>query len=399
MARKYIRAHIRGILLSLALLSIPSCEDRIKPSNNETGVSVRSGEASFEAGSTFVSVTASGTWIIGLEFEQDAEPWAELNTERGSGNKTNVILKYEKNPTDRDRTLRIAVASSGKTTECTFVQKAGPGEDPNPPAPGPGASTGWLELPATPEGLEFHVNHFSMGGQTYRNYSYAYDKEALVAHWVAYPLSSVYLGSQGRTDKWAYDPNVPENEQPKLMKGFSASGSDKYDRGHQLPSADRTCCREANEQTFYFTNMTPQRGTKFNQRIWASFETNVRDWSRSADTLYVVTGCFLGNSTKTANDNEGKAVRVPQGYFKALLWYSSTSTLTSQNAGFRGAAFYLEHIDYDQNGIDKSMSMSIDELEELVGMDFFPNLEAKVGKTIADRIEAADPKNDTFWWN
>lgn len=395
MARKYIRAHIRGILLSLILLAMPSCEDRLKHSDSGLEISVRSGEVSFEAGSTFVSVTASGTWTLGLEFEQDAEPWAELNAESGSGNKTNVILKYERNHSEQNRTLRISVSSSGKTASCTFVQKAGRGEDPNPV---PDGNPGWLELPVIPDGLEFYMNHFSMNGQTYRNYSYAYDKEALVAHWVAYPLAAVYLGSQGRTDKWAYDPNVPEADQPKLFKGFSASGSDRYDRGHQLPSADRTCCREANEQTFYFTNMTPQRGTKFNQRIWASFETNVRDWSRSADTLYVVTGSFLGNSAKTANDNDGKAVRVPQGYFKALLWYSSTSTQTSRNAGFRGAAFYLEHVDYDQGGIDKSMSMSIDELEELVGMDFFPNLEKKVGKTIADRIEAADPKYDTFWW-
>ena len=220
-------------------------------------------------------------------------------------------------------------------------------------------------------------------------------KKALVAHWVAYPLCPLYLGSQKRTDEWAYDPNVPQSQQPVLFRGFGGGG---YDRGHQLPSADRTCCREANEQTFYFTNMTPQRGVYFNQKIWASFETRVRDWSRNADTLYVVTGCVVKGSTLTARDNDRKSVTVPVGYFKALLWYSKSSTVTAQNAGYRAAAFYLEHKDYSQTGIDRSMSMSVDELEEMVGMDFFPNLKTKAGAAIADRVEAADPKNDTFWW-
>ena len=63
-----------------------------------------------------------------------------------------------------------------------------------------------------------------------------------------------------------------------------------------------------------------------------------------------------------------------------------------------GQLLYLEHKDYSQTGIDRSMSMSVDELEEMVGMDFFPNLKTKAGAAIADRVEAADPKNDTFWW-
>ena len=44
------------------------------------------------------------------------------------------------------------------------------------------------------------------------------------------------------------------------------------------------------------------------------------------------------------------------------------------------------------------VASSVDELEEMVGMDFFPNLKIKAGAAIADRVEAADPKNDTFWW-
>lgn len=305
----------------------------------------------------------------------------------GSGE---VVLKLTRNDSETDaRTAKITVSTTEDAATKSYavtIAQARKGTV-------QGVAKGWLELPATPEGLEYHANFFSMNGQTYRNYSYVWDREALVAHWVAYPLASVYLGSLSRTDKWAYDPNVPSQYQPNLTKSFSGN----YDRGHQLPSADRTCCTEANEQTFYFTNMTPQLDV-LNQKIWASFETTVRDWSRNADTLYVVTGCTVKDSKTTATDRDGTKVKVPTGYFKAVLWYSSTSTQTSENAGFRGAAFYLEHRGYSESNINKSMSMSIDELEELVGMDFFPNLEAKVGKEIADRVEASDPKVDAFWW-
>lgn len=382
-------------VLAVILLAFTSCGDSIKPEPHALSVSARLTELPSGAGSVFVSVTASGAWVLSLEFGQDDEPWAELSTTSGTGDKSNVILKYGENAAESDRTLRITVKASSRTQTCTLVQKAGGGDEPEPPVVQPGDVPGWMELPVVQGSLEYHNNFFSMNGKRYRNYSYGWDKKALVAHWVAYPLCPLYLGSPKRTDKWAYDPNVPQSQQPVLFRGFGGGG---YDRGHQLPSADRTCCKEANEQTFYFTNMTPQRGANFNQKIWASFETRVRDWSRNADTLYVVTGCVVKGNTLTARDNDGKSVTVPVGYFKALLWYSKSSTVTAQNAGYRAAAFYLEHKDYSQTGIDKSMSMSVDELEEMVGMDFFPNLKTKAGAAIADRVEAADPKNDTFWW-
>ncbi len=382
-------------VLAVILLAFTSCGDSIKPEQHALSVSARLTELPSDAGSVFVSVTASGAWTLSLEFGQDDEPWAELSTTSGTGDKSNVILKYGENASESDRTLRITVKASSRIQTCTLVQKAGGGDEPEPPVVQPGDVPGWMELPIVEGGLEYHNNFFSMNGKRYRNYSYGWDKKALVAHWVAYPLCPLYLGSQKRTDEWAYDPNVPQSQQPVLFRGFGGGG---YDRGHQLPSADRTCCREANEQTFYFTNMTPQRGVNFNQKIWASFETRVRDWSRNADTLYVVTGCVVKGSTLTARDNDRKSVTVPVGYFKALLWYSKSSTVTAQNAGYRAAAFYLEHKDYSQTGIDRSMSMSVDELEEMVGMDFFPNLKTKAGAAIADRVEAADPKNDTFWW-
>ena len=79
-----------------------------------------------------------------------------------------------------------------------------------------------------------------------RNYSMLYDTDLKMAYWVAYPLCGWYIGSSGRTDAWDYDPKLTESLQPNLFGGISG-----YDRGHQIPSGDRTCSRTINEQTFY----------------------------------------------------------------------------------------------------------------------------------------------------
>ena len=41
--------------------------------------------------------------------------------------------------------------------------------------------------------------------------------------------------------------------------------------------------------------------------------------------------------------------------------------------------------------MDKTYSMSIDALEQKLGIDLFVNLPDQVGKSVADQIEAEDP--------
>ena len=42
--------------------------------------------------------------------------------------------------------------------------------------------------------------------------------------------------------------------------------------------------------------------------------------------------------------------------------------------------------------------MSVDELEEMTGIDFFVNLPAKIGAEQAAKIEAAVPADSALWW-
>lgn len=252
----------------------------------------------------------------------------------------------------------------------------------------------WLELPETKDddGLDFYTHDQITDGKTIRSWSFDYDSKALLSHWIAYPLNKKLKGSGSRSDQWGLDPKVPASKQPVLYTTYKSNNGKKYDRGHQLPSADRLDY-DANVKTFYFTNMTPQL-SGLNQASWANLETRVREWSESFDTLYVVTGCSVKGSTEVAYDNDGKAVTVPTGYYKALLGYKKSGSVgnSSQNGGYIGCAFWFDHVDYAGDFMTKAMSIS--ELEEKTGVNFFVNLPAATDAAKAKAIE----ENRDSWW-
>ena len=305
-----------ALLAALLLIFVSSCEDAGQDSLLQ--VSVRTENVPASSGSQFVSVAASGDWTLSIAYDGSQSDWASLSTESGSGSKSNVILNYSANDKDEPRSLTIVLKEGKRETSCSLTQTGKDGSAGGDSGTGGGgdnpggndtpvALPGWMELPEMnqADGLRFVAHDMTLKGAKVRNYSMAWDKENLVAHWVAYPLNSGLIGKGDRTDEWGYDPKVPRDEQPRYDKGID--GGKVYDRGHQIPSADRLEYN-ANVKTFYFTNMTPQLGSRFNQSIWADIEVRVRGIAKSSDTLYVVTGCVVKGSTKVAYDNDGREV-------------------------------------------------------------------------------------------
>ena len=337
-------------------------------------------------GTQFINISASGSWKL-----SSSQTWLTVSPSEGTGNTSSVSVSYEENTGTSPRTATLTLSSSGKTATATLTQNGREVVVPSTPATSPG----WLELPAlqTGTGIKFVSHKFASAGRSIRTYSYQWSTSDLVALWVAYPLNKGLIGSGSRTDAWAYDPQLTTTEQPTLFSAYKGG----YDRGHQIPSADRLTNLD-NQQTFYFTNMTPQLNA-LNGNIWATAESKVRGWSTSSDTLYVVTGCVVKGSTKKAYDNNNKAVTVPVAYYKAVLRYAKNSTLGY--SGYMGLAMYFEHKAYSSStitGSDTGIVMSIDALEAKLGLDLFPNLVTAAGQSVADKVEAEDPTKVSYWW-
>ena len=389
-----------------ALVATVSCE-LINPQDpeqeqggtvvSENSLTLTNNPVGYAAGTQFLVVSAKAEWTLTLDCGQDVEPWANVSTDAGRPGTRKVVMAWEANDGEESRTCTITLAVGADKKSLAFTQGGKSSVNPRPveglnPDPVPA----WLELPATNDpDLYFFTHDMQHGGTTKRNYSFYLDPQACLAIWVAYPLNNSLAGSGSRSNAWALDPKVPRKYQSVLSSGFSRSAinNDKVDRGHQLPSADRLT-RGANEMTFYGTNMTPQKG-ELNQKAWATLEGKVRTWANQFDTLYVVTGCDIRGSYDYAYDNDGKDIPVPVGYFKALLGFKKGGTVgnTAKQGGYTAIGFFFNHEYYSDSEI-MGQSMTIDELEEVMGIDFFPNLEAKLGADLYNKVEST---GDSWW--
>ena len=333
-------------------------------------------------GNVSVSVRCSGEWNLFLVDDGEEVDWALLDATSGKGSKDKIMLSYDANDSEVSRRLTVVLDDGKRLAYSNDLVQLASGQK------------AWLELPEINDpDLGYYSHSFEMNGSTYRNYSFAWSQKDRVAIWVAYPLCRLYTnGSVGRTNAWAQDPLLGDLSSAPFG-GYGGS----YARGHQLPSADRQCSYEANAQTFYGTNMTPQLNAH-NEGIWAGLENKVRAIANSSDTTYVVTGVIVSASGKKERDSYGNSLTVPDAYFKVLLKYSRASTLGL--GAWNAVAFYLDHRSYSEN-IGRQHTMSVDELEEMTGLNFFAYLPFKVGAEQAAKIEAANPKSDAnaaVWW-
>lgn len=387
---------VAAVVMAFCTLAVSSCAKPVED-KDVLEVSVKTPSVASGKGQMFVNVRCNTSWtLILMDAEDDSDiDWASLNIDSGKGNMSNVILSYQVNDSEDSRRLKIVLDNGSRWTSC-MVEQAGSGQQPEPePDPVPQPDTdltkvSWLELPAmdNPD-LGYYSHSFEMNGKEYRNYSFGWSQKDLVALWMAYPLCSMYTNKTvSRTDAWAYDPLLGPEYSSAPFGGYGGS----YARGHQVPSADRLCSYNANVQTFYGSNMTPQLNAH-NEGIWQTLESKVRTLANTSDTTYVVTGCVVDGSTTFTQDSDGKKMTVPVAYYKVLLRYSKSSTISTWAA----MAFYTEHKSYSGSTSLRSLAMPVDELEEMLGMDFFVNLPAKLGEERAAALEAEDPLTNSIW--
>lgn len=300
---------------------------------------------------------------------------------------TVLYVYFTENTNEEARSANVSIRiGNGETIRLTLTQngqKKSPGtntgtDTENNPKP----ASAWAEIPAYKENPAYqYVTHYTnLNGTSVRNYSMCYDKSHKAALWVAYPLHKCYLGSLDRTDEWIYNPEIENEYQIFVKRAYKEYPT--YDRGHQIPSADRTSTREMNAQTFYFTNQTPQIGQKLNQGIWQKLEEVIRKNYTCSDTLYVVTGAYFAHSNTKATDNNKVKVDVPTHYFKVLLRTKSGMSGKWVNhckaSELQAIGFWLENKAYNETQVTKSHCKKVSEIEQLTGFTFFPDIPAEV---------------------
>lgn len=199
-------------------------------------------------------------------------------------------------------------------------------------------------------------------------YTVSYNEKSRNPNWVAWHLTKnhTYGSFQRKNEVFAEDDDI---------QGVRATNMDyynsRYDRGHMCPAGDNKWDKTAMEQSFLFTNICPQNHG-LNKYEWNDLEIQCREWAREYGAIDIVCGPVYSETGEQKTIGRNK-VWVPDAFFKVILCRQDKP----KTIGFI----------YRNEGVKQTKAealRSVDEIETLTGIDFFPALDDDV----ENRIEA-----------
>ena len=140
-------------LWCLAVLTIVSCDpsDEVKP--NPPTIELGSSTVEAAGGPQFLHVKSDISWTLSIVSEYgETLDWISVDRTTGAGD-CNVVMKVSPNSSDEGRTATIVVTSEAGEDSVVLTQK-GKASSSNPSGGNLSPKTGWLELPAIPDGTD-----------------------------------------------------------------------------------------------------------------------------------------------------------------------------------------------------------------------------------------------------
>ena len=190
----------------------------------------------------------------------------------------------------------------------------------------------------------------------HKYYTLSYNEKFEQAEWVAYELKKSYLKNNDfKRPYFIEDPQVATGSAD--YRNYKNSG---YDKGHLCPAGDMEFDKDAYNDTFYTSNISPQKHD-FNSGIWNRLEQKTRYWAGKYNDVYVVTGGILKDSDKKIGTEK---VSVPKYFYKIILAKSGKE--------HKAIAFLVPNENSNKSIYD--FVVPVETIEKMTGIDFFPNL-------------------------
>ena len=263
--------------------------------------------------------------------------------------------------------------------------------------------------PAEPEAISIDPNYSTRGGYDvnflrvplplprpgtpsvasqelkYHHFSVVMHRERALALFTAVNIDGTQSQSPRRdSDRWILDPRLPADQQT----GEDVYRDNPLDRGHlvrRLDPAWGPLAKAANDDTFHFTNCTPQHHS-FNagRTLWLGLEDYVLKNADNADlAVSVVTGPVLA-----PDDPEYRGVALPRQFWKTVAMVkqdgglSVTGYLLSQAALLDEFAEGEEAFSY---GAYRTFQVPVRRIAQLTGLV----LDTYIAADPLERIEAS----------
>lgn len=139
-----------------------------------------------------------------------------------------------------------------------------------------------------------------------------------------------------------------------------------------MPAGDMKLNRLSMTDTFYMSNMSPQR-PGFNSGIWRSLESHIRDQVLSLGEALVVTAPVLLKSRHYNRIRTG--VSIPNYYYK-IAYYPEAELMEA----------YLIPNESQSGKHISDFLVTVDQLEDLTGIDFYSGLEDELEEILESNL-------------
>jgi len=209
-------------------------------------------------------------------------------------------------------------------------------------------------------------------GKRLRNIGYTsyFSEEYGIPVWVSYVTCFPFkYDSSERPDKFIQDFRVRSPEHTD----YSRSG---YDRGHMAPNyaISRTYGAKAQMETFYTTNIAPQV-PKLNRKQWMQLEQYIaNDLATQYGQVLVYVGPVISGDMKTIR---GK-IAIPKAFWMVVM-------VRDSDGNAHVAGFLIPQVPNKRSF--KDYAMTVDQVEEATGLDFFPILNQATQQKLESAID------------
>jgi endonuclease G len=203
----------------------------------------------------------------------------------------------------------------------------------------------------------------------HKAYSLSYNTSYALPSWVSYKVTKAQVNKEAPfKGKYKKDPLVTVRAADK--KDYKNSG---YLMAQLVNYLDVLNIETAAEETFYMSNIVPMK-LAFHRHIWLGCEDLIRMWVANSDGLYIITGPIIEADAPFPTMGENK-ISVPNRYYKIVY--------DEENKKAIGFIFK----NGTSSGTLKSYSRSVDEIEKLTGIDFFPELDETTSKNLESAVD------------
>jgi endonuclease G len=219
------------------------------------------------------------------------------------------------------------------------------------------------------------LNQLAAQGQdatllNYHHYSVVMNKQRRLAFYTVVNIDgNIHRNLERDEDRWILDPRIRKDEQ---IGGSLYAGND-FDQGHLVRrldpawGSDEQTARVANDDTFHYTNCSPQhKNFNRNASLWAGLENFILDNARAQRLRVTV----FNGPVLAGTDPVFKGVQIPLAFWKIMVFRKPDGQLSA--SAYLISQKKLVEAMLQEAFTPQTFQVPVRKISELTGLDFSP---------------------------